>query len=84
MANKELNASVVSKDQFAFYNTWYIPAIRELLFFFDFSGDCKSLAKKLQPSITPLQAKKAIEVLCSLGFLKTCAGNTLQTVRSNY
>jgi len=78
MTFKELNAFVVSKDQFAFYNTWYISAIRELLFVFDFKDNYKALAKKLNPSITPLQAKKAVEILHSLGFIKTCAGGTLK------
>ena len=70
MSFKELNASIVNKDQFAFYSTWYVPAIRELLFCFDFKDDYKALAKKLCPSISQQQAKKATEILKSLGFIK--------------
>ena len=70
MSFKELNASIVNKDQFAFYSTWYVPAIRELLFCFDFKDDYKALAKKLCPSISQQQAKKAIEILKSLNFVK--------------
>ena len=78
MTFKELNTSVVSKDQFDFYSTWYIPAIRELLFVFDFKDDYKALAKKLRPSITLQQAKKAIHILQSLGFIKICHNGVLK------
>jgi uncharacterized protein (TIGR02147 family) len=70
MSFKELNASIVNKDQFAFYSTWYIPAIRELLFCYNFRDDYKALAKKLSPSISLQQAKKAVRILKSLGFVK--------------
>jgi uncharacterized protein (TIGR02147 family) len=70
MSFKELNTSIVNKDQFAFYSTWYVPAIRELLFCYDFKDDYKALAKKLSPPISQQQAKKAIEILKSLGFIK--------------
>ncbi|MGB7567714.1 MAG: TIGR02147 family protein [Chitinivibrionales bacterium] len=70
MSFKELNASIVNKNQFAFYSTWYIPAIRELLFCHDFKDDYKALAKELSPPISPQRAKKAIEILKSLGFVK--------------
>jgi uncharacterized protein (TIGR02147 family) len=70
MSFKELSASIVNKNQFAFYSTWYIPAIRELLFCYDFKDDFKALAKKMSPAISQQQAQKAIEILKALGFIK--------------
>ena len=65
-----IKATVVGKDKFEFYSTWYIPAIRELLFFYDFSEDYAALAAKLQPPITIDEAKRGVKALLSLGLLK--------------
>ena len=67
---KGVDASIVSKDQFEFYSTWYISAIRELLFKYDFAGDYNELGKKMSPTITAAQAKKAITILAKLKFIE--------------
>ncbi len=61
---------LVGKDKFEYYSNWYYAAIRELLFFHDFRGDYASLGKKLEPAITPAQAKKAIRLLEKLEFIR--------------
>lgn len=50
-------------SQYEYFTKWYYVAIREFLDCYVFKGDFKELAGKLVPKITPLQAKKAIEVL---------------------
>lgn len=60
---------LVPLDAFELYDHWYYSAIRALLHYYDFKNDYKALAKKISPSITPLEAKKAIKVLEQLGFL---------------
>ena len=55
---------------FAFYDKWYYSAIRELLHFYSFYGDFKELARLLEPSITPQQAKTAINRLLKWGLIK--------------
>lgn len=67
---KELKPVVVNRDQFSFFRKWYIPAIRELLFIFDFKDDYKALAQKMNPAIKPKEAKDAIEVLLSCGLIE--------------
>ncbi len=67
---KGVKPAVISRDQFDFYNYWYISTIRELLFIFDFKDDFKSLAKQLNPPIKVQEAKKAVKILQSLQLIK--------------
>lgn len=75
---KGIDSRIISKESFDFYNNWYISAIRELLFIYDFRSDFADLAKTLRPKIKVSEAKKAINTLKSLnlvavnskGFLK--------------
>ena len=73
-----IKSTVVGKDKFEFYSTWYIPAIREMLFFHEFSDDYAALAAKLQPPITIDEAKRGVKVLLSLGLLKQNANGFLK------
>lgn len=59
----------VEKKQYDFYENWYSSAFRELLHYFPFNGDYEQLAKKLIPPVTPGDAKKAIRLLETLGFI---------------
>jgi uncharacterized protein (TIGR02147 family) len=45
-------------------------AIREMLSYFPFKGDYSALAKNVRPSISPMEAKKAIELLSRLGLIE--------------
>jgi uncharacterized protein (TIGR02147 family) len=67
---KEINPSLIGKEHFDFYSKWYITAIRELLFFYDFNDDYRSLGRMLDPPIRPTDAQEAIEVLNSIGFIE--------------
>jgi len=69
LEGKKHGAKVVSKEQFAYYSTWYIPVIRELLFFYDFNGDYKKLAQTVRPAIRVAEARNAIEILKELQFV---------------
>jgi uncharacterized protein (TIGR02147 family) len=70
LAFKELKADLVGQERFEYYGKWYYAAIRELLFFHDFRGDYAALGKKLDPPITPMQARKAIRLLEKLEFIE--------------
>jgi uncharacterized protein (TIGR02147 family) len=67
LRNKENQVSV---GQYDYFSKWYIPAIRDLLSYYNFSNDYKDLAKHLRPKITEKQAKSAINVLLKHGFIK--------------
>lgn len=67
---KKVCVDIIGRDQYEFYKEWYYSAIRELLNFYEFKNDYPALAKKLNPSIRPEQAKKAIKILDKLGIIK--------------
>jgi uncharacterized protein (TIGR02147 family) len=57
-------------DGVEYLSCWYYPAIRELALCQGFQADPEWIAQSLRPHITATQAKKALELLISLGFLK--------------
>lgn len=67
---KNIRADIIGKDQYEFYSKWYYSAIRELLYFYKFKNDYRSLAKKLNPSIRMEQAKKAVKILERTNLIK--------------
>jgi uncharacterized protein (TIGR02147 family) len=54
----------------AYHSKWYLPAIRELAARSDFRNDPEWIAKRLEPSISPREAARAVEVLLHLGLLE--------------
>jgi uncharacterized protein (TIGR02147 family) len=59
----------LEEDKFEFYGTWFYSAIRELLFYYPFTGDYEALAKLLCPPISTEEARKAIDLLLRLGLI---------------
>lgn len=60
----------VEENQYEFYEKWYYVAILEVLDYHPFKGDYDALARMLMPPIKPREARKAIEVLERLGFIR--------------
>jgi uncharacterized protein (TIGR02147 family) len=77
---KEVNPSLIGQKHFEFYSKWYITAIRELLMFYDFKDDYKSLGKMLNPPVRPAEALQAIEILLSFGFIEKDSKGFLRPV----
>ena len=59
----------VSQQCHAFYEEWYITAVRELLRIYRFDGDYRKLASLVEPPITVHEARRAVQVLLQLGFI---------------
>ena len=57
------------EDMFAFYETWYHPAIRELVALDDFQSDPTWIANRLQPKIRIDEARKSLALLERLGMI---------------
>lgn len=57
-------------EQARYYESWYVPAIRELVRTQGFREEPKWIAKQLLPRITPAEVRRAIETLLSLGLLR--------------
>lgn len=66
---KGIGMETVAKDRFKFYDHWYFSALREMLAMDPKQRDPHILAARLDPPITPAQARKALDVLVKLGFL---------------
>jgi uncharacterized protein (TIGR02147 family) len=60
----------LSPAQAEYHSAWYIPAVRELVARADFRTDPRWIARTLQPSITPAQAERALEVLQALSLVR--------------
>lgn len=63
-------AQVLNPQQYEFYKKWYHTALYNLMDCYDFRGDFATLAKQIDPAITPLQAQESIHLLVSLQLLK--------------
>jgi uncharacterized protein (TIGR02147 family) len=66
----ELSPLKVEGYKFEFYQKWYYTAVREVIGIAGFHGDCKKLARMLNPSITESQARQSVELLLKLGFIQ--------------
>ena len=65
----------------AYYSTWYLPAIRELVLRHDFRDDAAWIARQMVPPITRSEANKAVQVLLKLELLRRQGGTLVQTTR---
>jgi uncharacterized protein (TIGR02147 family) len=67
---KEVRTTRIAKHQYEFYKKWYYSAVRSLLEYYDFKGDYKELAEKLDPPISVKEAKQSIRLLERLQLIK--------------
>jgi len=67
---KKYPSQTVEFEQYQYYQKWYYSAIRASLEYFKFKNSYSELAKHVTPAITPKEAKEAITLLKSLGFIK--------------
>lgn len=61
-----------------FYNEWYYTVIRELVGLGIDGGDADQLAALLNPSVTPSQVRKALDILTELAFVERGDGGRLR------
>ncbi len=59
----------VAGHQWEYFEKWYYTAVRELIALKPFRGDFRALAAMVNPQISVSEAKKAIEVLETLGLI---------------
>jgi uncharacterized protein (TIGR02147 family) len=71
LSSKRSKIKLTESWQYEFYSQWFYTAIREVIDIYRFDGkDYAELAKKVSPAITPVQAKKAVDLLEKLGMIK--------------
>ncbi|MGM0462990.1 MAG: TIGR02147 family protein [Fibrobacterota bacterium] len=62
--------ALLSDDQIEMNSRWYHPVVRCLIGITEFSGDYEQLAEMVEPSITPAQAQKSVDLLVRLGLVE--------------
>ncbi|HLV32132.1 MAG TPA: TIGR02147 family protein [Chitinispirillaceae bacterium] len=77
LSKKDLN--LISENQYDIFSEWYHGVIRELVVCREFDNDFRKLGTMLSPPISARQARKSVELLLKLGFLKKVDGKYLQT-----
>ncbi len=60
----------IEKHQYEYCSEWYHSVIRELVVSKEFDGTPEWLSRKIFPAITPAQARRSLETLEKLGFIK--------------
>ncbi len=83
MSFKGIPMEILGQEKFEYYRHWYYTTIRELLFFYGYSGDAGELAKKLRPTLRKEQAAKAISLLEALGLIRKNARGEFRPTSSN-
>ncbi|MBK8804872.1 MAG: TIGR02147 family protein [Fibrobacteres bacterium] len=74
----EIPKDLIDPDRFEYFSHWWIPAVREYLLVEPFRGDAERLASRMCPTISPAQARSAVEVLERLGMVKRYASGELR------
>lgn len=67
---KAWKPQLVRNDQFEFYSKLHHSVIRSLIGMHGFTDNYKQLAKSVRPRITVSQARKSVELLAKLGFIR--------------
>jgi uncharacterized protein (TIGR02147 family) len=60
----------LNRKQWAYYDEWYYPVIRELAVYADWQGDYRKLGALVRPVVSPEKARQAVETLVAIGMLR--------------
>jgi len=69
MTTGKVKVDIVDRDKHEYFSSWQYAAVREALHYLSFIDDYKTLGKSLNPPIATKDAKKAIDILASLGLI---------------
>jgi len=73
----------VHQQQYAYYDEWYYPVIRELAAYADWRGDYARLGRLVRPSVPPEKVRAAVETLLKIGLLvRTADGRCRQSAET--
>jgi len=59
----------VNQKQYAYYDEWYYPVVRELAVYGDWNGDYAKLGKMITPPLSADMVENAVKVLIEIGLL---------------
>lgn len=67
MTGGKVKLDVLEQDKYEYFSKWQYAAVREMLYFLPCKDDFRLLGKSLDPPIPAKDARKAVELLESLG-----------------
>jgi uncharacterized protein (TIGR02147 family) len=76
---KNSNVCRIEERHYTYLSNWYNPVVRELITRKNFKNNFSALAKRVMPRITESQARKSVELLLELGFIKEKGGRFVQS-----
>ena len=65
-----LSTGAITTREYDYYNDWYNCVVRELVVREKPPLDYERMARKIRPRITPVQAKKSVDLLLDLGLIR--------------
>jgi uncharacterized protein (TIGR02147 family) len=68
----------VNQRQFAYYDEWYYPVVRELAVYSDWVGDYAKLGRLIRPAISADKARQAVDLLVDIGLLRRRADGSCE------
>lgn len=69
---------VLNPDKYAYFGTWYIPVLKEIMTLKNFVSNLNWISKKLKPKISEEEVKKALGILERLGMVQRMRGKWVQ------
>ncbi len=69
---------LLSPEQYAYYSTWFIPILRELVTLKGFVSNLNWISKKLQPRVDEAEVRKGLVILEKLGMIRKEKGRWVQ------
>jgi uncharacterized protein (TIGR02147 family) len=75
---RDLSMVEIQDRQYRYYLKWYYPAVRVALLTHPFMGDYADLAARIDPALTPEQAKEAVDLLLELGLVAATPEGVLE------
>lgn len=69
MTTGKVKVDIVDRDKHEYFSTWQYAAVREALHYLAITDDYKVLGQAFDPAMGPKEAKKAIDLLASLGLI---------------
>ena len=72
----------VRESQYAYYDRWYLPILRELVVHGNWNGSFSKLAKLVRSPISAKEAQDGVELLLRIGLIKRIAGGRYAQVDS--
>jgi uncharacterized protein (TIGR02147 family) len=69
LALRKPSATVLDKEMYEYFSSWWNIVLREQINILPFSGNVTELASRLLPAITEAQAKRSIRLLRKLGMV---------------